>query len=390
MNIRFNILIVLLLFSSSFGAEISDLIPEVRSKFVFIAGGSGAVISHDGYVITNNHVVGPGRSFGIALGDGRTFRAKLIGRDSRGDLALLKIEGAKGLAFFVLGDSDALAIGEMALAVGNPLSLGMDDREPTFTAGVISALHQFRRGYNDAIVTDAPINPGNSGGPLINSKGELVGINGMTQTRIGMKSNTGVGFAIPSNQIKLWLPFLKAAEGGNVFHGRITGISFLENNGVLQVEKVASGSEAAAAGFKINDILLSFMERKVYSIARFNSIQGLYPAGTSISAVVENNGDKRTLRFALPPLKNWRQSFTLARPTPKDKYPVIETVFPDTDTARAGLKAGDRIIAIGSSPVSISAFSRIARYFTELSSGDKVSLTVKRGTESINIDFTAE
>ena len=151
-----------------------------------------------------------------------------------------------------LGDSDALRVGDEALAVGNPFALGVLDQSPTFTVGIISALNHTQGTYAECIVTDAEVNPGNSGGPLVNMAGEVVGINGQISTRFGLRSNTGLGFAISSRQIKLWLPRLEAAGGGEVKHARIAGLELAEaareSGDSVVVKDVADGSPADTAG----------------------------------------------------------------------------------------------------------------------------------------------
>lgn len=366
--------------SADAAAGLPELAARVTPAFVFIAGGSGVLISDDGLIITNSHVVEQGDSFGVSLGDGRSFRARLVGRDRRGDLALLKIDGASDLPHLPLGDSASIHPGQPCLAVGNPLSLGMDDRVPSFSYGVISALHQFRQNYSDAIVIDAAINPGNSGGPLLNMAGELIGINGMTQTRIGMKSNTGVGYAIPINQLKLWLPLLHGAAGGDLLHGRVTGLE-LEEAGEegVRVRTYAPGSPETDTGFRAGDIIVSMMGRFVANIARFNSIQGIYPAGHRMEAIVRRGGEEVALSFALPPLRPWRQALILARPKEGERYPVVQTVIAGGVAERAGLRAGDEIVSIDSQPVRAEAIDHISRYFSGLCAGDAVSLRVRRG-----------
>ncbi len=377
--------------SLAFDNRLPELAVAAQEAFVFIAGGSGAIISADGYIITNNHVVGSSGSYGVALVDGRQFRARVVGRDRRGDLALLKIENIHNLPYYRIGDSTSLKIGEECLVVGNPLSLGQNDKVPSFSAGVISAVHQFRKGYNDAIVVDAPINPGNSGGPLLNMRGELIGINGMTQTHMGLRSNTGMGYAIPASQVQIWLPFLKAADGGNVFHGRISGFELAEGDGKVKIRKVYPGSDAAASGFRDGDTLLKLMGEPVTNIARFNSIQGAYPAGTTLNAeVMSADGQQRRLEFELAPLRPWKQSFLLARPKSGDRYPIISQVIAGTTAYNAGLRSGDNILAINNSPVRIQAINQVSRFFSNLCAGDVVELRVERDGSQLGVRFTAE
>ena len=375
----------------AFDKRLPELVVKAQEAFVFIAGGCGAIISADGYVITNNHVVGSSGIYGVALAGGRQLKARVVGRDKRGDLALLKISGVTNLPYYRLGDSSAIRVGEECLVIGNPLSLGQNDKIPSCSAGVVSAVHQFRKGYNDAIVVDAPINPGNSGGPLLNMAGELIGINGMTQTRMGLRSNTGMGYAIPSSQIEIWLPFLKAAEGGNVFHGRIAGFELVEGDGSVEVERVYRGTDAEAAGFRSGDTIVSLMGEQVTNIARLNSIQGSYPAGTTMKAVVRgSDGQSRDLLFELAPLRPWKQSFMLARPRAGDKYPVVSKVLGGTTAYTAGLRHGDQISSINNSPVRIQAFNQVSRFFSNLCAGDVVELQIMREGQGVNVKFTAE
>ncbi len=166
--------------------------------------GSGVIVSPDGYIVTNEHVIDKGEDITVTLPDGREYKAKLVGRDKRLDLALLKIN-ADSLPFVHFYNSDSLYIGEWAIAIGNPFGFLLEDLTPTVTAGVISALHRTIRGnneaheYRDMIQTDASINPGNSGGPLVNALGMVVGINTFIISKSG--GNEGIGFAIPSNTV---------------------------------------------------------------------------------------------------------------------------------------------------------------------------------------------
>jgi len=169
--------------------------------------GSGVIVDGDGYILTNEHVVGGATDVRVTLTDGREFQARLLGDDSRFDLAVLKIDG-EDLPVAMLGDSDDLMIGEWVVAIGNPFGHFLNDPHPTVTAGVISALHRDVLAdaesdaiYKDMIQTDASINPGNSGGPLVNSAGDVVGINSFIFSMSG--GSQGVGFAIPVNMARL-------------------------------------------------------------------------------------------------------------------------------------------------------------------------------------------
>ena len=175
--------------------------------------GSGFVIASDGYILTNNHVVDGATRVGVRLDDGREMDAKVVGRDPQTDLALLKVE-ATSLPVIPLGDSAALKVGEPVMAVGNPFGL-----EQTVTTGIVSATGRVigEGPYDDFIQTDASINPGNSGGPLINARGEAVGMN--TAIVSGSGGSVGIGFAVPMHLAKFVVPQL--AEKGTVERGWI-------------------------------------------------------------------------------------------------------------------------------------------------------------------------
>ena len=168
--------------------------------------GSGFIISPDGYIVTNDHVVGNAKEIVVTLSTGEKYKARLVGRDPVSDIAVLKIDAKKNLPYLTLGNSDDVIIGEWAIAMGNPFGLFELGNKPTVTVGVISAvkmnLHSVEgRVYRDMIQTDAAINSGNSGGPLLNALGEVIGINTVIYTP--NQGNVGVGFAIPINRAKL-------------------------------------------------------------------------------------------------------------------------------------------------------------------------------------------
>jgi len=188
-----------------------DFFPPYYYKQRVVSLGSGVIISPDGYIITNEHVVEGGDTIKVTLPDGRNFDGKIVGADKRHDIALIKING-QSLPYAKLGNSDDLYIGEWAIAIGNPLGFLMEDVDPTVTVGVISAVHRTIKGkgervYRDMIQTDAAINPGNSGGALVNSVGEVIGINTFIFSQSG--GSEGLGFAIPINTVKKIVDELK-------------------------------------------------------------------------------------------------------------------------------------------------------------------------------------
>jgi serine protease Do len=288
---------------------VGDLAARTTPAFVFVSGGSGVLISADGLVLSNAHVVGKQRSFNVRLGDGRACHAKLLGYHTFGDLALLQIEGAKDLPFLPLGDSDRMQPGAFCFTIGNPLALGLIDQQPTISTGVISAKNRLSDNYVDALVIDAPINPGNSGGPLINAAGELIGINGKMQPRMGLRSNTGLGFAVPVNRIKRWLPLLQAARGGAVRHGRLEGIEWQEPGRAAMVDyvapvirSVAPGSDGDRAGFKAGDTIVRCQGEPVRMAAQMYLLLAMNPHNAPATVVVRRDGAETTLTFTMEPV----------------------------------------------------------------------------------------
>lgn len=182
----------------------APLFPPVYRTERVISLGSGFIVSHDGYVLTNEHVIHGGDSIVITLSDGRSYKAELVGSSERIDVALLKVK-ASGLPSVTFGNSDNLVPGEWAVAVGNPVGYLLEDLDPTVTVGVISATGRTIKGeesgrvYRNMIQTDAAVNPGNSGGPLANADGEVVGMNTFIFSKSG--GSEGIGFAIPSNTL---------------------------------------------------------------------------------------------------------------------------------------------------------------------------------------------
>lgn len=238
--------------------------------------GSGVIISDDGFILTNEHVVGDADKLSVTLADGREFTAEIKGSDPRADLAVIKID-AKNLPFAQLGDSGAVKLGQWVLAVGNPFGYILEDPEPTVTLGVVSALHRSlgrglgrNRDYSDLIQTDAAINPGNSGGPLVNLSGQIIGINVAIFSTSG--GYQGVGFAIPANSAKRIISRL--IEGKKILYGwlgvniqdideNLMGYFGLKSKEGALVAKIMQNTPAEKAGIKEGDIIVTFDDAPV-------------------------------------------------------------------------------------------------------------------------------
>jgi len=248
--------------------------------------GSGYIISPDGYIITNDHVAGQATEIKVTLTDGNTYDAELIGSDQVSDIALLKIDG-KNLPYIKFGNSDDIIIGEWVIALGNPFGLFEINNQPTVTVGVVSALGMNLEPINDRyylnmIQTDAAINGGNSGGPLVNSLGEIIGMNTLIFTA-GTQGNIGLGFAIPINKIKQIVDVLKVKgkiERDFEIGMRIQSIDesiakyydLKQTRGVI-VTKVYPGTPADKAGILVGDIILKIED---FQIINDNTIFGVF------------------------------------------------------------------------------------------------------------------
>ena len=387
-------------FAADDSADLAAICVKVRPAFVFIAGGSGVVIRPDGLMLTNDHVIENRRRFDVRLGDGRSFKAKVVGRDAVGDLAALQLDLPAGetVPHLPLGDSEALRVGDEAIAVGNPFALGVLDQAPTFTVGIISAVHHTQGSYTECIVTDAELNPGNSGGPLINMAGEVVGINGQISTRYGLRSNTGLGFAISSRQVAMWLPLLEQAAGGEVKHARLAGVEFesrdRETAASVTVKDVAEGSLAAEAGFLTGDAIVAIDEAPVANGHRFAGLLGIYPEGSRAAFRVRRGGEEVTLEAVLTAPQRCRTGIDLERPRGGDLLPVVEAVEPGSSAEVAGLKPGDVIVAFRGRRLEFPTrdarklFDRALR--TTINVDDIVPLTVRRGTTEVELRLIAK
>lgn len=243
--------------------------PGGRQEFKQKGLGSGFIINQEGYILTNDHVVGDADEIEVTLPDGRTFKAAFIGSDPRNDIALIKING-DNLPYVKLGDSEQVKPGQWSIALGNPFGNIVNNPKPTVTAGIVSAIHRtlhvYEEGrmYGDLIQTDAAINQGNSGGPLVNLAGEVIGINTLIFSPSG--GNVGIGFAIPINRGKMILNDL--ISGKEIKHGwlglwlqdmdrdMLKQFGMAEDKSGALVFKVEEGSPAEKSGFLSGDIIV--------------------------------------------------------------------------------------------------------------------------------------
>ncbi|MCY3017808.1 MAG: trypsin-like peptidase domain-containing protein [Planctomycetota bacterium] len=274
--------------------ELTKAIQKASAAFVFVGGGSGVVVSADGYILTNHHVAGDRKQWTVRIGNtGKLMVCDLVGTDPVGDLTLLRAREAHDLAYVEFGDMAKVRVGQQVMAVGDPFKLADLDGPPSVSLGTVSALHRFQGNYCDAIQTDSAINPGNSGGPLLTLDGTLIGITGQIMSRFGAKANTGIGYAIPVDQIARFYPLLKEAGGKVVYHGTLPdGLTFsnrVDETQAANVEKVDRDSDAEKAGFAPGDRFLSVDGKPVYNYARLIGIVRSYPENATLDIVVERN-----------------------------------------------------------------------------------------------------
>jgi serine protease Do len=338
--------------------------------------GSGVIVSADGYILTNNHVVGDAEEIHVALMDKREFTAKVIGKDPKTDLALIKIDTKDQLPVAELGDSDSTEVGDWVLAIGNPFGFSL-----TVTSGIISAKGRALGGqYDDFIQTDASINPGNSGGPLFNTRGEVVGINTAIYSRTG--TSAGIGFAIPIDMVKRVMDQLKAT--GRVVRGKLGveiqevtadlaqsfGLAKTEGALVAGIEK---GTPAEKAGIQQGDVIVGFNGRPVRNEHELPSMVAETGIGKTVSVDLIRNGKRMSIPVTIAELKDtetasakpeeaggdWGMSVGAITPEVSKQFGlqttegvVVRGVRPDTPAADAGLQQGDVITKIGEDKIS--------------------------------------
>ena len=361
--------------------------------------GTGVVVSPDGYVLTNNHVVEGADEVNVNLSDDRSFRAEIVGTDDKSDIAVLKID-AKGLVPANIGDSDAMEVGQWVLAVGSPFGLTQ-----TVTAGIVSAKGRADMGitdYEDFIQTDAAINPGNSGGPLVNLRGEVVGINTAIASRTG--GYMGVGFAIPSNMARSVMDSI--IEKGSVERGFLgAGIQDLNEDlaasfgyssadGVLIGDIVPDGP-AEKSGLQPGDIVVEFNGKATHKAHQLRNAVAATQPGTRVPLTVIRSGKSMRLDVKVGQLESQAalsrgreasvdlgmtvQTLTaeVARQVgadERDQGVVVTAVEPGSIAARVGMQPGDVVLAVGNSRVKNVSDFRTAIQDLDVSQGIRMQV----------------
>lgn len=386
-------------FFRRFFGEGFEIPPQKRNSL-----GSGVIIAPDGYVLTNNHVVEGASEIAVKLESGNEYKAKVVGRDQKYDLALLKIEAKERFPTVPFGDSDRLRVGDWVVAIGNPFGLSH-----TVTAGIVSAKDRVIGAgpFDDFIQTDASINPGNSGGPLFDTRGLVVGINTAIHA-----AGQGIGFAVPINMAKRFIE--DVLTRGKVSHGWLgvgiqdltpdlaAGLGLSTTSGVL-VAQVFADSPAEKAGLRRGDVIVGLGNRKVHHASDLTRLVGTTPPGTEVTLRILRDGREKqvTVRIVERPAEGEiAQGGEGAQPSEVQGVLGLEvTALPPEDARRFGLKPqqgvivravdengpaagtgirpGDVIVEVNRAPVGSPA--DFAREVARVASGDSVLLLLVRG-----------
>ncbi len=375
--------------------------------------GSGFIVNAAGYILTNDHVIENGREIIVTTKDGNQYKALVVGRDAKTDIALLKINAKHDLPVAPLGDSDTVKVGQWVMTIGDPF--GFDH---TVTAGIVSAKGRFIPGnYDEFIQTDAAINPGNSGGPLINVRGEVVGVNSAIFTRTG--SNTGIGFAIPVNLVKEELPQLR--EHGKVVRGwlgiyvqRVTpaiaeSMGLEEPRGAL-VAEVRSEGPAKSAGVKRGDVIAAYNGTAIEDSRELPLMVARTPLGHSATlkiirdkkyfelpvtitasreahvALVAKETTKGSAPFGLT-VKDLDPKLAHDMGLGQNKGVVVYAVRPGSPADAAGMRARDIIVEINRQGVgNVEAYQRAIKS----GGGKAVLLLIKRHNNTVFVPLEPE
>jgi len=372
--------------------------------------GSGFIISNEGYILTNNHVVAGADEIKVKLSDGREFKGEVKGNDEKLDIALIKIDAKNQLPLAQLGDSDAIDVGEWVMAIGNPFGLGQ-----TVTAGIISATGRVIGSgpYDDFIQTDASINPGNSGGPLFNTRGEVIGIN----TAI-VAGGQGIGFAIPINMAKAVLPQLEAA--GKVTRGWL-GVAIQQITPELAkafglktmqgalVAEVTKGSPAERGGLESGDIITAFNGKEIHEMNELPRLVAATPVGKTVTVTILRKGgiEQKNVTIlkleeggssTLPVSKVEERLGMVVRDITEEMAArlrlkesggvVVIQITPGSSAEEAGIVAGDIIREINGLPVK--NLQDYQKALAAAKQGTLLRLLLKRGDSSLFVALRVE
>ncbi|HZS41303.1 MAG TPA: Do family serine endopeptidase [Polyangia bacterium] len=386
--------------------------PKPRGK----GQGTGFVIHKSGYILTNSHVIESADDIRVRLADERELTARLIGTDERTDIALLKVEAGGDLPVAPLGNSDDVQIGEWVVAIGNPFGL-----DHTVTAGIVSAKGRrdvrpggSQTGYYDFIQTDASINPGNSGGPLINSRGEVIGIN----TAMNAQAQ-GIGFAIPINMAKVIVPLLKAHGRAprswlGVYPQSITAslrkaFALGDTKGAL-ISDVVADSPAAHAGLLTGDVVSEFDGHVIKRADDLMWLVATAPAGKKVGLTVHRAGKTFKVETTLQGAPDEQQSSGAPSRAPSGKRSplgmtvseispgiarelgnpslrgvVVMSVEPESPAVEAGVERGDLILRVGETMVE--ALDDYAKAVRALAHGEMIRMLVRRDGKNLWVAF---
>ena len=382
---------------------------QMPKEFRQNALGTGFIIDKEGLILTNNHVVEQTEEIKIRLSDEKEFKAEIVGRDPKTDLALIKIKSDKALIPLSLGDSDKVDVGDWVVAIGNPFGLGN-----TVTAGIISAKYRQIGGgpYDNFIQTDASINPGNSGGPLLNLNGEVIGVNSAIFSESG--GNIGIGFAIPINMAKELLPQLRKGKVSRSWLGvMIQNITpelkdklGLDTDEGALVSDVISGAPAEKAGIKRGDVILQFDGKAIRSSRDLPFVVASTPIGKTVPVEVMRGNQRMNLQVKTEELKEEAEAVPTDEAGPylgmevqeitpemaknyglsRTSGVIIVQVETGSAADEAGLVPGDIILEIDKSPVG--DLETLNRLLAGVREGDTLLFLIDRGGTTIFVTLT--
>jgi serine protease Do len=291
-------------------------------------GGSGVLISPDGFALSNYHVTSAcGTFMKCGLANGELYDAVIVGIDPTGDVALLKLVGRDDFPVATFGDSDRVAVGDWVFAMGNPFLLATDFT-PTVTYGIVSGTHRYQYPagtfleYTDCIQVDASINPGNSGGPLFSASGELIGINGRGSFEKRGRVNSGAGYAISINQIRHFLDHLHS--GRIVDHATLGAVVSTRDDGTVVVDQILEESEVYRRGLREGDEIIGFAGRSIGSVNQFKNILGIYPTGYRLPLTYRREATTREIFARLRPLHSEAELMRFVEGPKKEPNPEGE------------------------------------------------------------------